>query len=443
MVAWVWVLAAAARPAAGANPEGATPQVLATTPTLGQWNVPADLDRIVVQWDRPMSTRSWSWCGGGYSYPQVNERPFFVDEYTAVLPVTLEPQHTYSIGINCASARNFRSADGVAAEPLQLQFVTAAAAGTFPTADARNYESWAIFRELFFTRYSYLERTGTDWQALFAAAEQAILEAPTPQEWAMRAAMVLRPADDPHLYLRMPDGQRVSTHAGRGTLKWNREEIERAFAPIEKHGDKLFWGRREAIGYLCIAAWSLSEEEEAAAHAALADLATTTTALILDVRPNGGGDEPQALRIAAWFLDEPVLYARHRWRDPEATTGWGPVRNRWARPNEDARRYAGRIFVLQGSACLSSNEAFLLAMRRAPRATSLGERTGGSSGNPRSYDLPNGVKAALPGWQSMTPDGEGFEGVGLAPDIEIDGDFRTGDPVLRRAMELAEESTGD
>jgi len=43
-------------------------------------------------------------------------------------------------------------------------------------------------------------------------------------------------------------------------------------------------------------------------------------------------------------------------------------------------------------------------------------------------------------WQSLQPDGTPFEGIGLAPDVPIDGDFLNGDPVLEKALEMA---TGD
>jgi C-terminal processing protease CtpA/Prc len=35
------------------------------------------------------------------------------------------------------------------------------------------------------------------------------------------------------------------------------------------------------------------------------------------------------------------------------------------------------------------------------------------------------------------PDGTAIEGVGIPPDVPVDGDFRTHDPVLEKALELA------
>ena len=115
------------------------------------------------------------------------------------------------------------------------------------------------------------------------------------------------------------------------------------------------------------------------------------------------------------------------------------MRSRRIDANQPDRRYTGRVLVLQGPVCLSSNEAFLEMMSLAPRATSIGDTSGGSSANPRSFDLPNGAKVTLPRWESYKHDGSLLEGHGIEPDIRITGDFRNDDPVLREALRLARE----
>ena len=107
--------------------------------------------------------------------------------------------------------------------------------------------------------------------------------------------------------------------------------------------------------------------------------------------------------------------------------------------------------VLTGQQVMSSCEAFLLMMKTVPECALIGETSYGSSGNPQAYDLPNGVTVVLPSWKAMTATGEEFEGVGIAPDIEIKTtweDFAEGDPLLEAALEhlrikAAEDSRTD
>ncbi len=105
-------------------------------------------------------------------------------------------------------------------------------------------------------------------------------------------------------------------------------------------------------------------------------------------------------------------------------------------PAPASDRFGGQVVVLMGARCMSSNEAFLLMMRAAG-ATLVGQRSFGASGNPRSYDLGQGVRVTLPSWRAMTAQGDPVEGVGIEPDIEVDQAPREGgrrDPVLEAAM---------
>ncbi len=86
---------------------------------------------------------------------------------------------------------------------------------------------------------------------------------------------------------------------------------------------------------------------------------------------------------------------------------------------------------------MSSNEAFVLMMRQAQDCTVVGQRTYGSSGNPRPHDLPNGVTNHVPSWQALRPDGSGFEGEGLVPDVVVvveASDLARTDPILEKAI---------
>ncbi len=108
----------------------AEPKVVFTLPESYNDEVDPTLDRIVVTFDRPMADRSWSWTGGGETYPQITGQPSYdTEKKTCTLPVKLEPGKVYWIGVNSPSHTNFKSAEGVPAKRHVILFATKSADG--------------------------------------------------------------------------------------------------------------------------------------------------------------------------------------------------------------------------------------------------------------------------------------------------------------------------
>ena len=85
-----------------------------------------------------------------------------------------------------------------------------------------------------------------------------------------------------------------------------------------------------------------------------------------------------------------------------------------------------------------------MMMRAVDGTVLIGEHSFGSSGNPRTYELGNGVSVTLPSWKAMTLDGKPFEGIGIAPDIEIiakPADLEWEDTLLMKAIEVIESKS--
>ncbi|HLA83771.1 MAG TPA: PEGA domain-containing protein [Thermoguttaceae bacterium] len=111
-----------------ATPDAAPPRIVATGPRVGAREVDPALTEITVTFDRDMAT-GFSWTGGGPDFPPGTEgqTPFWRDKRTAVYPVTLEAERYYRIGVNSDSFRNFKSVEGVPAEPMEIYFTTVGA----------------------------------------------------------------------------------------------------------------------------------------------------------------------------------------------------------------------------------------------------------------------------------------------------------------------------
>jgi len=104
------------------------PTVVESVPAAGDMAVDSTLSEVTVTFSEAMEISGWSWVTeDGHSVPSVNGIPFYADEWTAVLPVYLEPNTTYAVWVNSpddASLRKFASADGVTAKAYRINFHT-------------------------------------------------------------------------------------------------------------------------------------------------------------------------------------------------------------------------------------------------------------------------------------------------------------------------------
>ena len=393
--------------------------------------------RLVVTFDCAMSQSSWSFCGGGPGFPKMKGKPVWKNAKTIEVEVELEPDHDYALGLNCPAASGFRSAAGAALVPVPWSFATLP--DKLPDAAAqkkRNQQALATLLQTLAEHYSYYDLRVADWKKLEQENAPALLAAKTDKAWSRAAARMLQPTQDLHLYLRIGD----STHgAGSRAVDplYRRRLLDGYLRPKDTATDAVYGRTDDDLGYLLIGSWE--HLDVAAVEAALAGL-RDTKALVVDVRPNAGGDESLAQRVAAWFVDGTRVYGKNRYRTGAGKKSFGPVLERAVTGNQDKeRRYDHPIAVLTSRYVMSSNESFVLMLKQAKDCTVVGQPTFGSSGNPKPFELGNGVTVFVPSWQDLRLDGTCFEGVGLAPDVLVaatPADFERQDPILQKALEV-------
>lgn len=196
-------------------------------------------------------------------------------------------------------------------------------------------------------------------------------------------------------------------------------------------------------------------------------------AVIIDVRANGGGTTPTALIEA--LMDRPYreftestsvtyglfeAYSKIVRENPpdafneyirgylDAFDGLGRAQLRIPATLVQPRNpvYIGPLFVLIDDGCGSACEDFVMPLRFNDRATVIGRRTGGTTGQPYMHDFGDMMSFRVSTKRAYFPDGSQFEGVGIEPHIEViptPEDLKAErDPVLERARELAEEAVG-
>lgn len=397
---------------------------------------------LTVVFDREMSQSGFSICGGGAKFPKVTKQPRWKDKKTLIVGVELVPDHDYQMSLNCPSAQNFRSKAGGKLQPVPWSFSTLPK--KLPNAKQQKRRNKAAFKILMKTleeRYSYYDLRVDDWQALAKQHEPTILAAKTDRGFAAAAANMLRPTQDLHLYLRLD--KRIFATGSRAIDSLFRPQLLRKYAKVKKVANHIVAGRTDDnIGYLMIGSWSGVDVERIAG--VLTELADTK-ALIVDVRPNSGGNEVLARNVAQWFVEGTKVYAKHRIRERAGAKGFGPVAKRVITGNQPNRSYAQPVALLTSRYVMSSNEAFVLMMKQGRDCTVVGQPTFGSSGNPQQFELGNGVTIRVPSWQAMAPDETVFEGEGIQPDELVPcrtTDLNSRDPILARALELLRAKIG-
>jgi len=104
----------------------AVPRIVRLAPLNGARDVDPNLTELRVTFNVPMS-EGFSWTGGGPQFPTIPEgkKPYWTeDKKTCVLPVKLQPNWEYRLGLNSVSFKSFRSAGGVPLEPVGYTFRT-------------------------------------------------------------------------------------------------------------------------------------------------------------------------------------------------------------------------------------------------------------------------------------------------------------------------------
>jgi carboxyl-terminal processing protease len=197
-------------------------------------------------------------------------------------------------------------------------------------------------------------------------------------------------------------------------------------------------------GVAYVALNSFGSEAAANGFIGAFDQIAKATALVIDVRNNGGGNSNIGYRVLATLTGKP--FATGKW----STRRYLPSYRAWGRPMPDtddapgswqpdpAHQFAGPVRVLTSSATFSAAEDFAVAFDSMRRGVLVGGATGGSTGQPLFIKLPGGGQARICTKADTYADGKVWVGVGVQPGLKVHptvADLRSGrDTVLEAAL---------
>lgn len=258
------------------------------------------------------------------------------------------------------------------------------------------------------------------------------------ERWRRRAFFEETYLFPPSFTVTLKSGRKVSV-TRKGAFQWPGEE----FQSIQS-------SQRDGVAILRIPAFAPSVFEDSAVE--FLKTLGPVKALILDLRGNHGGSTPS--NLVAALMDRP-----YRWM-AESTPATIAVLRAWdigsshtelawgSDPQQPSHPlYSGVLYILVDGGCFSACEDLVVPFKDNHRALILGERTGGSTGQPYSHSFDNGMGFSVSTKREYFPDGSPFEGIGVAPDIEVRtsaADLRAGnDPVLAKALDLIAKTAAD
>ena len=140
--------------------------------------------------------------------------------------------------------------------------------------------------------------------------------------------------------------------------------------------------------------------------------------LIIDIRNNGGGLITTAEKFASAFTDEKrhCGYMQHK---------TGPGHNDFSTPEKiylepsKGAIWLRPVIVLTNRGVYSAANHFVMLMKELPNVLVLGDITGGGSGMPMSYTLPNGWVVRMSACPTLDINGNSTE-FGIEPDIRVE-----------------------
>jgi len=170
---------------------------------------------------------------------------------------------------------------------------------------------------------------------------------------------------------------------------------------------------------------SFGDDRAADAFLAAFDQIAASSALVIDLRNNGGGSSNVAFRILATLAAKPFQTSPWETRDyrpsyrawQHTMPNYGEPAATW--PVDAAHQYRKPVAVLTASATYSAAEDFSVAFDAMGRGLIVGEPTGGSTGMPLFLRLPGGGIARICTKADTYPDGRKWVGKGIQPALKV------------------------
>jgi len=226
-------------------------------------------------------------------------------------------------------------------------------------------------------------------------------------------------SEDKHLRVRLgggPSPRRNGPGPRRESADPSRDRADRA--RLDNFGIRRIERLDGNIGYLDLQRVA-SPENAGPAVAAAMELVAGTSALIIDLRRNGGGSPDGVVLWCSYLFPEEPTHFNDIF---DANTG--ETRQFWSYPYLPGSRYLDRpVYVLTSSRTFSGGEDLCYTLQSLGRAEVIGETTGGGAHPTRPFRISAAVHIGITHARSISPvTGTNWQGTGVVPDTPTPAD---------------------
>lgn len=295
---------------------------------------------------------------------------------------------------------------------------------------------WSIIDE----HYCFFEYKQIDWDSIYHAYAPRVSNDMNTYELFDLCSEMLNELKDGHVNL-------TSSFASSYYWKWfqdypvNYDEriIHQNYLDFDFYqiGGITYKKLQENIGYIYYGSFSNNISPNTLDHI-LAHL-VSCNGLIIDIRNNGGGSLSNVETLVSRLITERTLAGYICHKTGVGHNDFSEPYPYYYEPAQDHILYEKPVVVLTNRHTFSAANNFVQVMKLLPQVTVVGDRTGGGSGLPFTYNLINGWNIRLSSSPILDANGNDTEW-GIDPDIKTDMDTTATldgrDTILDKAIEL-------
>ncbi|WP_085953871.1 S41 family peptidase [Catenulispora acidiphila] len=316
---------------------------------------------------------------------------------------------------------------------------------TTPTP-ATPIETFDVFWRTFAENYPFFAQRGIDWNQVYATYRPQVTASTTNAQLRDIFAAMITPLHDAHVGLvadgtpvfspkpgtQVPDGDLDA----RALALVQHADLSTATSALQTwcQGRVAFTTLPGGVGYLRVSDFTgFTSDDTSAANAAAFSAALDAVftpdrtagpnrlhGLVLDLRINGGGDDPLGLMLASRLTGHTFFaYAKQTRDDPTDPDRFTVPQPFLVHPSTTPH-YTGPLSILAGGSTFSAGEAATQALlNRSPRPALVGDNTQGVFSDILDRQLPNGWMFGLPDEEYLTLSGRTYDIAGIPPDVKV------------------------
>ena len=254
--------------------------------------------------------------------------------------------------------------------------------------DNTNAENFDILWEVMNERYSLFDYKKIDWDSVRNVYRPLALQAQSDTEVYDVFAAMLNTLRDGHVNLRTPfDISRYFPYLGE-PANYSFDVLEQNYLGDYRITGYLLNQEIGGVGYIHYRSFAtpiLDSELDF-----VVDRFKNLPGVIIDIRNNEGGDPVNGLKIMSRIIKERTKLFSYQLKNGPGPTDFSEEKEIFLDPDTDSAGFNGRIVVLTNRVVYSAGSYFSAYTKALPQVILMGDDTGGGSGVPAGYDLPNG-----------------------------------------------------